>query len=68
MQPIICENNVETVIDKIQKCLKQGMTIKGIYLVDSTEKEAVIVVDEQPIDERIAEVWWNGYKAGFSAV
>ncbi len=62
MQPLICENDARTVIIKIQEHLQENGIIKGICLVDSTEKNIVLLLDDEPIDPKMAEVWWAGYK------
>jgi hypothetical protein len=61
MTPIICKNDLRTVIDKIQEYLEKEGTIQGIRLVDNSESQAVFLIDDQLISQRDAELFWTGY-------
>ncbi len=63
MEAIICQNDVNSVIEKMQEYLKKEGIMKGLYIVDQNEQGVVILLDDEPVDERIAKVWWSGYKA-----
>lgn len=63
MTPIICKNDLKSVLNKIQECLEKGRTIKGLRLVDCCEDQAVILIDDQPISQEKADVWWEGYSS-----
>lgn len=63
--PIICANNAKTIVLKIQEHLKNNGTIKGMYVVDFNDNQVVILVSsEEEIEEKLARIWWNGYKNG----
>ena len=61
MLPIICDNSIKSVVDKIQEYVEKGSTIRGIRLVDQTEEQVVILVDDKPIGQDKADVWWEGF-------
>lgn len=63
MEPIICANNLMTVLGRLQDYLAEGRIIRGLRLVDSNDQDVVILVDERFIDEEKASIWWSGYKA-----
>lgn len=58
---IICANNVSTVVKKIQEKINQGCIIKGLCVVDQSENQAVILVSDEVIDDRLAAAWWAGF-------
>ena len=63
--PIICENDLQIVFDKIQEQIEKGsIIIKGIKLVDYTDKQIVILVSDNPISPELASIWWEGYTIG----
>jgi len=62
MTPIICKNDLRSVIGKIEEYLQKS-PIKSIRLVDFTDKDIVLLVDNQPISQEMADIWWQGYKA-----
>ncbi len=63
MESIICDNDTRTILDKMQVLIEKGCIIKGICLVDCTDDQAVILIDNEPINPKMAKVWWSGYKA-----
>lgn len=63
METIFCKNNLPMVIDKLQDYLEKGRTIKGLRLVDISESQVVLLIDEQPITQERAHDWWDGYRA-----
>lgn len=62
MTPIICENNIETVLKRIQEYLKED-TIKGIEIVDQTDAKIVLLIDKNPIGKEKAIIWWEGFQS-----
>ena len=63
MKSIICQNDAKSVIEKMQEYLEKEGIIKGLYIVDQNDSGIVILLDDEHIDEKMAEVWWSGYKA-----
>jgi len=63
VHPIICKNDVESVIVKLQDYVNSGSTIKCINLADLTTNNVVILVSDQQIAERDVQIWWEGYQA-----
>jgi hypothetical protein len=68
MKPIICKNNVELVLNCLQEYAEQN-TIRGLYLVDQSPDQVVILVSASTITQSMADAWWSGYTAalGFSS-
>lgn len=62
MDTIICENDLRTVIDQLQEYLQEG-SIQGMRLVDLSDNQIVLLIDDKPIDQATADIWWSGYKA-----
>jgi len=67
MKPIICQNDVEIVINKIQEFVDGGGIIKDICVVDKNESQVVMLMDEKSISREKARIWWNGYSEGLKA-
>jgi len=63
MTPIICENNLKSIIDRIQDYLLKKENIKGIRLVDQSDDQVVLLIDNHPIDQSKADAWWEGFKS-----
>lgn len=63
MEAIICKNDLSVIIDKLQEYLTEGH-IKGMRLVDSSDQQVVILVDDKHITQERANDWWDGFKAG----
>ncbi len=64
MTPIVCDNNLETVLRKLQEHITDVGIIAGMHLADSTEKQVIILVSDAPINAEQAQIWWSGYHAG----
>ena len=64
MVPIVCDNDLKTVLRKLQEYTAGGGIIGGMYLADSTEKQVIVLVSESPINEELANIWWSGYLIG----
>jgi len=63
VHPIICKNDVESVIVKLQDYVDSGGTIKCLNLADLADNNVVILVSDQQIAERDVKIWWSGYQA-----
>jgi hypothetical protein len=63
LKPIICHNDIKTVLNNLQEYASNGGIIKSIYLVDHTEEQVVILVSDNAITESVASIWWSGYVA-----
>ena len=63
MTPIICENSLRPIVNKIQDYLAKSGTIRGIRLVDQSDEQVVLLVDENPIEQGKADVWWEGFRS-----
>lgn len=67
MIPIICANNAKTIVARIQEYLQDEGIIKGMHVVDFNDQQVVILIsNEEPIDERTARVWWQGYTSALA--
>ena len=56
MEPIICKNDLQLVIDRLQEYLAEGSIIRGIRLVDQTDDQIVLLIDENiNLDQRLQE-------------
>ncbi len=63
MQPIICKNDLKTIVDQLQEYVQKGRTIGGIRLVDQSDDQVVLLIGECPIDQNTADVFWSGWQA-----
>lgn len=63
MCPIIRKNNVADVIGALQEYVQKIGIIKGVCLVDISEDQVVLLLDDKPIDKEHAQIWWEGYRA-----
>lgn len=63
MTPIICKNELRSIVNKIQDYLQKNGTIKGIRLVDHSEEQVVLLVDDHPIEQEKADIWWEGFRS-----
>ncbi len=63
MDTIICENNIGTIMGKLQEYIDKNSMLGGMLLVDETEEQVVILLDKEPIDKKIGEAYWLGYQA-----
>lgn len=66
MTPVICKNDLKSVIDKVQEYLNKDRMIKGIRLVEQTEDQAVLLIDDKPIEDAKALAWWEGFQSALS--
>ncbi len=64
MEAIICKNDVNIVLIRIQEFLKEGGTIGGVCVVEQNADQVVILLDEKHISEDSAKVWWSGFSQG----
>ena len=63
LQPIICKNNAEDVLNNIQEYLENGSIIKSIYVVDTTDDQIVVLIGDEEVTRQMAEIFWVGYQA-----
>ncbi len=63
VHPIICKNDTQSVIVKLQDYVNKGGIIKCINLADLADDKVVILVSDQQITERDVKIWWSGYQA-----
>lgn len=66
MHTIICQNDIGTIIEKIQEYLSKHGNIQGIHLVDHSNQQIVLLIAEKPITAGMAEIWWEGYQAALA--
>ena len=64
MHAILSTNDVKDVLKEIQDYLDKGGIIKSVKLVDQTSSQVVIILDEIPITQEKADIWWSGYSSG----
>ncbi len=67
MKPIICQNDAEIVINKIQEFVHNGGIIKDICMIDKNESQVVMLLSDKSISQEKARIWWNGYSEGLKA-
>lgn len=64
MKPIICDNDAEIVINKIQDFIQAGGTIKDICIIEKNSSQIVMLLSDRTISQEKAKIWWNGYSEG----
>jgi len=67
MEALICNNNTKEVLSLLQQYLDTGKQIRSIRLVDTNDKQCVVLVSETEIDDKQAEFWWSGYMYGMKS-
>lgn len=67
IHPIICQNDLAVIISKIEEYLNEDRIVKGIKLVDQTDEQVVLLISEEPIDQKMADIWWSGFNAFLGA-
>lgn len=67
MQVLICANDGKSIISALTEYLKDGKSIKGLKSVDSAEGQLALLVDEKPISDEMADVYWAGYMHGMES-
>ena len=69
MDTIICPNkNAEDIVHRLQDYLNEGRTIGGLSIVETEDDQVVLIVDDNPISDRDAKIWWNGYLTALNFV
>lgn len=63
MVPVICENDLKKIVNQIQEYLSAKGSIRGIRLVDCSDKQVVLLIDESTISQETADAWWSGFRA-----
>lgn len=62
LHPLICNNNLDEILEKIQDFIDTNGTIKGMAVVDKTDSQIIIVISpDKKITKEAAEIWWSGY-------
>lgn len=64
MYAILTTNDVQDVIKDIQEYLDKGGIIKSVKVVDQTDNQVVVILDDTPITQEKADIWWSGYRSG----
>lgn len=67
MEPIICQNDAQIVLNKMKEYLADGKTIKDVCLLDQNNDQIVFLLGETKISEERARIWWDGYSSGLKA-
>lgn len=68
MQVLISDNNVENLLNKIQEYIDGGGNIKSVYLVDKTDDQVIVLVDEKKISKEAADAWWCGWTSALTSI
>jgi len=61
---ILSTNDVKDVLKEIQDYLDKGGIIKSVKMVDQSGGQVVVILDETPITQEKADIWWSGYSSG----
>jgi len=64
VNPIICSNDAQTVLNSLREYLTEDKIIKDIHLLERNDTQIVFLVDDKPINKQAAEIWWSGYSEG----
>ncbi len=67
MEPIICQNDAEIVLNKMKEYLLNGKSIKDILVLDRNNDQIVFLLEDSSISEDQARIWWDGYNSGLKA-
>jgi len=66
VDPIICQNNAETVLEQVKEYLV-NKTLKDICILDKNNDQIVFLLGDTEISEDKARTWWDGYTSGLKA-
>lgn len=66
MEPIICNNTAEALAAKLQEYLSRGGIIGSVAVVDATDGQVVLLVNDEPITQQMAEIFWQGWQAALA--
>lgn len=67
MEPIICQNKAEIVLNKVKEYLSSGKSIKDVCILDQNNDQIVFLLGDSYISEDKARIWWDGYSQGMKA-
>lgn len=67
MEPFICQNDAEIVLQKVKEYLASGKVIKDLCILHRNEQQIVFLLDETEVSEQVAKIWWDGYSSGLKA-
>ncbi|KKK51118.1 hypothetical protein LCGC14_3118180 [marine sediment metagenome] len=67
MEPIICQNDAEIVLNRVKEYLATGKQIKDVCLLDQNNDQIVFLLGDAEISEDKARIWWDGYSSGLKA-
>jgi hypothetical protein len=67
VEPIICKNDAEVVLNKVKEYLSEDKVIKDICILDHNNEQIVFLLGNTEISEDKARIWWDGYAAGLKA-
>lgn len=67
MEPIICQNEAEIVLNKVKEYLSSGKSIKDVCILDQNNDQIVFLLGDSDISEDKARIWWDGYSQGMKA-
>lgn len=68
MSPIICKNDTKTVLDAIKTYLHSNKKLQDIAIVEVNSNQIVFLVDDKPIMEDAAQIWWAGYSTALNSL
>jgi hypothetical protein len=63
----MCQNDVKEVLSLLQQYIDTGKSIRSLKLMETNDKQCVILVSDTEIDDRLAECWWSGYMHGMKS-
>ena len=66
MEIIISENSVDGIIKGMQDFFQKNGKIGGMEIVDKNDTQVVLLVDDQPVDKRVAQAFWLGWQRAIS--
>jgi len=68
MSPVICSNDVETVLNKLKEFVEKHGMIKSLRVIENTDDQIVFLLDEkETITHKEANLFWSGYKAALES-
>jgi len=66
MEPIISKNDCKDLVQRIQEFVDAGGIIKSLRIVDFTDDQVVLLVGEEEISQKMAEIFWKGWQAALA--
>jgi hypothetical protein len=68
MLPIICSNDAKAVLESLKAYLLTNKKMQDIVIVEANDNQIVFLVDDKPIMEGAAQIWWSGYSAALNSL